>query len=119
MIMKGKNLTGSQRNIRHRKRRRGWFHKTRGITADATLVISLLTVPIGESVRIVNFSPRVTKTQQAYLNAYGVTPGQRVRVIQQSPVTVVHIDHLELAMEHNLAKEISVMQDNTNHNSTA
>jgi Fe2+ transport system protein FeoA len=35
-------------------------------------------------------------------------PGNWVSIIQQSPVTVVKIDHLELALEHDLAQKIEV-----------
>jgi len=117
--MKRKNLTGSQKPARHRRRRRGLFCKARESHLQSTMVISLRAVPIGEYVQIVNFSPRVTRAQQAYLHAYGVAPGHNVRVLQQSPVTVVQVDHLELAMEHNLAREISVMQGNTKQDSQA
>jgi Fe2+ transport system protein FeoA len=35
-------------------------------------------------------------------------PGSWVSIIQQSPVTVVKVDHLELALEHDLAQKIQV-----------
>jgi hypothetical protein len=31
-----------------------------------------------------------------------------VRILQHSPVTIVQIEHLELAMEHGLARQVQV-----------
>lgn len=37
-----------------------------------------------------------------------MVPGYLVRVIQQAPVTVVQIEHTELALESGLAREVQV-----------
>lgn len=42
------------------------------------------------------------------LQAYGVAPGRELEVIQQSPVTVVRVDHVELAFERSIARGIVV-----------
>jgi Fe2+ transport system protein FeoA len=42
------------------------------------------------------------------LQAYGVSPGSELEVVQQSPVTVVRIDHVELAFEHSVARDILI-----------
>jgi Fe2+ transport system protein FeoA len=44
----------------------------------------------------------------AQLRAYGLAPGCQVFVLQHTPITVIRIDHLELALEHSLVKEIQV-----------
>jgi Fe2+ transport system protein FeoA len=45
------------------------------------------------------------------LQAFGVVPGHRVRVLQHSPVTVVKIDYTELALENDMARLIQVGED--------
>ncbi len=42
------------------------------------------------------------------LQAYGLIPGRKVRVVQQHPVTVVLADHTELALEGELAAGVLV-----------
>jgi Fe2+ transport system protein FeoA len=42
------------------------------------------------------------------LQAYGVSPGSEIEVVQQSPVTVVRVDHVELAFERSVARDIIV-----------
>lgn len=42
------------------------------------------------------------------LQAYGLAPGREVKVIQQSPVTVVRVEHVDLAFESNIARGIVV-----------
>lgn len=44
----------------------------------------------------------------AQLQAYGLQAGYWVRVLQHSPVVVLQIDHLELAMEKELAARVMV-----------
>ncbi|MBI5311127.1 MAG: ferrous iron transport protein A [Actinobacteria bacterium] len=42
------------------------------------------------------------------LQAYGIAPGREIEVVQQSPVTVVRVDHVELAFESSIAREIVI-----------
>jgi ferrous iron transport protein A len=42
------------------------------------------------------------------LQAYGVAPGRWVKVVQQSPVTVIRVEHLDLAFEAEIARGIRV-----------
>jgi Fe2+ transport system protein FeoA len=44
------------------------------------------------------------------LQAYGLIPGDWVYVVQQKPVTVVQIEHLELALEGDLARQVEVAE---------
>jgi Fe2+ transport system protein FeoA len=48
----------------------------------------------------------VSRRQQ--LQAYGLSPGHCVRVMQHSPVTIIQAGHTELAMESDLAQSIIV-----------
>jgi Fe2+ transport system protein FeoA len=43
---------------------------------------------------------------RAHLQAYGVIPGYEVRVVQHKPVTVVQIEHTELALEAGVAGQV-------------
>jgi Fe2+ transport system protein FeoA len=62
----------------------------------------------GLKVRMVGFCPGINADRRAQLTAYGVSPGHFLQVIQHKPVTVVSIEHTELAMEIELACEILV-----------
>jgi Fe2+ transport system protein FeoA len=42
------------------------------------------------------------------MQAYGLAPGRSVKVVQQSPVTVVRVEHLDLAFESDIARGIHV-----------
>jgi len=42
------------------------------------------------------------------LQAYGLLPGRRVRVLSQRPVTMVQIEQTELAIENQIARGIHV-----------
>lgn len=46
--------------------------------------------------------------QQEQLLAYGVAPGTSVEVLQSRPVTVVRVEHVEIAFESALARKIRV-----------
>jgi Fe2+ transport system protein FeoA len=62
----------------------------------------------GRPARIAGFSDDIAAQQREYLQAFGVVAGRTVRVLQQSPVTVVRIEHLELAIESELAARVTV-----------
>lgn len=42
------------------------------------------------------------------LQAYGVAPGREVEVIQHAPVTVIRVEHLDLAFESRIARGILI-----------
>ena len=69
---------------------------------------SLAQVHPGHKAKICSFSPKISCQRRAHLLAYGLLPGHWVRVIRHSPVTVLEIEHLELALETELAGEIQV-----------
>jgi len=60
----------------------------------------------GSSARILGFAPDVSSDRKAQLQAYGVVPGNSLWVRQHRPVTVIQIDHTELAFETDLADSI-------------
>ncbi len=42
------------------------------------------------------------------LQAYGVAPGRYVEIVQQTPVTVIRVEHIDLAFESAIARGIRV-----------
>jgi Fe2+ transport system protein FeoA len=87
----------------HRKRR-GWKHRHVSDHPECTLA----DVPPGQQARIVEFSHTIPANRKEHLQAYGLVPGYQVKVIQQAPVTVVRIEHTDLALERGLARAIRV-----------
>jgi Fe2+ transport system protein FeoA len=57
---------------------------------------------------VVGFLNGISSEQMARLQAYGLNPGQGVRVLQRSPLIVVEVDYLELAVERELACSVQV-----------
>jgi Fe2+ transport system protein FeoA len=69
---------------------------------------TLFGVPPGVRAHVEGFLPQLPADQKARLQAYGLTPGQEVRVLQHNPVTIVVIEHLELALENEIARSVTV-----------
>ena len=46
--------------------------------------------------------------QRQHLQAYGLLPGRRVRVLAQRPVTIVQVEETELAFERGIAAGVLV-----------
>lgn len=62
----------------------------------------------GSQARIAGFSEDLPFPQREHLQAYGLVEGRTVRVLQHSPATVVRVEHLELALEAELAGKVRV-----------
>lgn len=73
--------------------------------------MTLADVPTGCRARVVGFCPGLPADRLAYLQAYGLAPGYWVRVLQHNPVTVVQVEHTELALETELACEVWVKEE--------
>jgi Fe2+ transport system protein FeoA len=54
------------------------------------------------------FAPGLPPEHWAHLQAYGLVPGRYVRVLQHTPVTIVQVEHCEIALEDELACQIRV-----------
>jgi Fe2+ transport system protein FeoA len=76
--------------------------------ASKAEAISLAGLPAGTEASVSGFAQELPLERQAQLQAYGLVPGRPVKVIQQSPVTVVQIEHTELALENSLARQIQI-----------
>ena len=65
----------------------------------------------GQPAHVTGFSVQLSAERRALLQAYGFVPGYAIRVVQQSPVSVVQLEHAEIALEKDLAGEIFVSED--------
>jgi Fe2+ transport system protein FeoA len=72
--------------------------------------ITLADVPAGCKARVQEFTADLPLDRCAYLQAYGLVPGYWVQVLQHSPVTIIRLDHLELALENDIARNIKMHQ---------
>jgi len=71
---------------------------------------TLADVPPGCKAKVLGFTQYLPPERLSHFQAFGLVPGHKVRVMQHSPVTVVQIEHTELALERDLAKEIQVTE---------
>ena len=68
---------------------------------------TLASVQPGCDVLITGYG-NLTGSQRQHLQAYGLTPGRRVRVLAQRPVTIVQVEQTELAFESGIAARVLV-----------
>lgn len=69
---------------------------------------TLVNISPGCLAKVTGFAKDTPPQRRAQLQANGVVPGHTVLVLQHKPVTVLEIDHLELAIEDELAEWIFV-----------
>lgn len=74
-------------------------------------VLSLREIPPGNCARITALDD-LSPAHREHLQAYGLAPGCWVQVIQHAPVTVVQVEHTELAFEAQLAQGVLVENQN-------
>lgn len=70
-------------------------------------------ISAGRTVIVTDLAPELPSNRHQALLAFGVEPGRRLQVLQQSPLTVIRVNHLELALEHELAGLILVEESQT------
>jgi Fe2+ transport system protein FeoA len=63
----------------------------------------------GAQVMVLDFG-HIDTVQKDHLQAYGLTPGRQMLVLQQRPVTVVQIEYTEVAFEKVIAEQVMVIQ---------
>ncbi len=80
--------------------------------AQRAIGLTLADIPAGKQARIVSISQRMPSNQRAHLHAYGLIPGRLVKIAQRSPVTVVQIEQMELALETEMAGLVLVEDNN-------
>jgi hypothetical protein len=70
--------------------------------------ISLADIPPGWRAELAGFSDDFPEDRKAYLQAYGLVLNHPFLVVQHSPVTIIRLDNIELALENDLARGIKV-----------
>jgi Fe2+ transport system protein FeoA len=85
-------------------------HHQRDLAGGSHLPETLADVHPGEGARLSGFTAEFPAERCAHLQAYGLVPGRFVRVLQHNPVTVVQVEHCEIAIERELAGQICVAQ---------
>ena len=48
------------------------------------------------------------KIEEKSLQAYGILPGRRVKILAQTPVTILQVEQTELALEFDVANKITI-----------
>jgi Fe2+ transport system protein FeoA len=79
----------------------------RGMEQVRAARCTLADVPLDQPVRVVDVGA-LRAGQREQLHGYGILPGCVLRVIQRTPVTVVQIEHIELAIETAIAQAVQV-----------
>jgi Fe2+ transport system protein FeoA len=77
--------------------------------------MTLADVPPGSHAKVVRFEADFPPDRRAYLQSYGLVMDYWVQVVQHSPITIVRLDHLELALESELAGGIIVQMSPDGH----
>lgn len=77
--------------------------------------LTLADVPVGCKAKVLHFASDFPPDRRAYLQSYGLVTDYWVQVVQHSPITIVRLDHLELALENELASGIIVQLSPDGH----
>jgi len=101
------NKFGHHMGKRARRRR----HATCPTCQGESTGLTLADIRPGCRARVAGFCRELPADRLAHLQAYGLAPGYWVRVLQHRPVTVVQVEHTELALETELACEVLVMEE--------
>jgi Fe2+ transport system protein FeoA len=60
--------------------------------------------------QIAGFDEALSPRHREHLRAYGVEPGGTIEVLQHHPVTVVRVEHTELALDAGIAARVLVTE---------
>ena len=84
------------------------FHSRRQPSSVEHWPLTLADILPGKQAEVASFLIELSDERQAHLRAYGLSPGSIIQVKQHQPVTVIQVDHTELAMEAALARQVAV-----------
>ena len=76
--------------------------------AKSTHKLTLAEVPVGSDVCVTGFVPGLSSGQRLQLQTFGLLEGHCVHIVQHSPVTIIRIEHMELALENGIARLVFV-----------
>jgi Fe2+ transport system protein FeoA len=95
----------------HFRLNRLWWKEQRdaaeAVDAPEAQPRTLAGVKPGREVLVTGYGD-LSGSQRQHLQAYGLLPGRRVRVIAQRPVTIVQVEETELAFEGGIAAGVLV-----------
>jgi len=86
----------------------GLVHGKRRGQDSAPTDRTLADIAPGDSGVVKGYCPSIQASRREQLEAYGLSAGRGVAVVQHAPVTVIRVDHTELALETELATAILV-----------
>jgi hypothetical protein len=78
------------------------------VSVDRNEQITLANVPPGCIAKVIRFAADFPPDRRAFLQSYGLARNYWVQVVQHAPITIIRLDHLELALENELASGIIV-----------
>jgi Fe2+ transport system protein FeoA len=81
------------------------------LSSGAQVSATLAGLRPGQEANLVSFSPEIAPERMNQLQSYGLLPGCLIRVLQNWPVIVVQVEHTELAVENDLARQIFIRGD--------
>jgi hypothetical protein len=81
------------------------------LVSGAQYTATLADLRPGDSACLLSFSSEIAPERLTQLQSYGLLPGCHVRVQQNWPVIVVQVEHTELAIENDLARQIYLRGD--------
>ena len=84
------------------------FNGASRMRRDSIKGFSLMDIAPGGHAEVIGFSDDFPADRKAYLQAYGLVLNHQIQVVQHSPVTIIRLDNIELALENDLAREIIV-----------
>lgn len=94
-----------RRHLPHNKKQ-----VARGVPG-AQYLVTLADLRPGDEACILSFSPKTPPERLTQLQSYGLLPDCRIVVLQNWPVIVVQVEHTELAVENDLARQIYIRGD--------
>ena len=81
------------------------------LVSGAQYTATLADLRPGQEARLLSFSSEISPERLNQLQSYGLLPGCHIRVLQNWPVIVVQVEHTELAIENDLARQIFIRGD--------
>jgi hypothetical protein len=88
--------------------RSSWMTQSVSTPGKTSGPATLIDIRPGQRAQLRGFAPGLSAERFAHLQAYGLTPGRWIRVLQHAPVTVIQVEHCEIALEADLARLVEV-----------
>ena len=93
---------------RHRRRLPRIHSHLTGSDSASQPVSTLADLRPGQQARLLSFSPEIPPERLTQLQSNGLLPDCHIDVLQNWPVIVIQVEHTELAVENDLARQILI-----------